>query len=209
MPPPKKTETRTEVLTEAELEAICAAHRGIQHTTRRHCLMWRFLFYQGLRPGEMYELRIRNVGLGAGEIQIGDPDWRQKSGQEDVIPLLPPGRFYARPFLSGAACVGRVPLAESGRSGVRRRLGCQPAILELQACRASGRGRRRDGYRSGAGRAHLDVHAPPQLRDALAPGGEAPHLGQPAPASQPSADHDGVMCTSPAWTCRTCNLQDM
>jgi integrase len=153
MPPPKKTETRTEVLTEAELEAICTAHRGIQHTTRRHCLMWRFLFYQGLRPGEMYELRIRNVGLGAGEIQIGDPDWRQKSGQEDVIPLLPPGRFYARPFLSGAACVGRVPLAESGRSGVRRRLGCQPAILELQACRASGRGRRRDGYRSGAGRA--------------------------------------------------------
>ena len=142
MPPPKKTETRTEVLTEAELEAICTAHRGIQHTTRRHCPMWRFLFYQGLRPGEMYELRIRNVGLGAGEIQIGDPDWRQKSGQEDVIPLLPPGRFYARPFLSGAACVGRVPLAESGRSGVRRRLGCQPAILELQACRASGRGRR-------------------------------------------------------------------
>jgi integrase/recombinase XerD len=99
-PPPKKTETRTEVLTEAELETICAAHRGIQHTTRRHCLMWRFLFYQGLRPGEMYELRIRNVGLEAGEIQIGDPDWRQKSGQEDVIPLLPPGRFYARPFIS-------------------------------------------------------------------------------------------------------------
>jgi len=39
----------------------------------------------------------------AGEIQIGDAEWRQKSGQEDVIPLLPPGQFYARQFFKGYA----------------------------------------------------------------------------------------------------------
>lgn len=115
-PPPKKEESRTEVITEAELEEICAAHRAIQYTTRRHCLMWRFQFYQGLRPGEMYELRIRNVDLGAGELQIGDEDWRQKSGQEDVIPLLPPGRFYLRPFLTGAAWAEERPREPSGRA---------------------------------------------------------------------------------------------
>lgn len=115
-PPPKKQESRTEVITEAELEEICAAHRSIQYTTRRHCLMWRFLFYQGLRPGEMYELRVRNVSLKAGELQIGDPDWRQKSGQEDVIPLLPPGRFYIRPFLTGAAWAEQRPREPSDRA---------------------------------------------------------------------------------------------
>ena len=110
--------------------------------------MWRFLFYQGLRPGEMYELRIRNVGLEAGEIQIGDPDWRQKSGQEDVIPLLPPGRFYARPFISGDVWIEPPSRKPSDR------------LFD-------------------AGR------------------GEAPDLGEPAPASQPSADHDGVR--APRW----------
>lgn len=60
MPPaPKKRESLTEVITESELEEICAAHRSIQHTKRRHCLMWRFQFYQGLR-GEVYDLRVGN-----------------------------------------------------------------------------------------------------------------------------------------------------
>ena len=77
--------------------------------------MWRFQYYQGLRPGEMYELRIRNVDLKAGEIQIGDPDWRQKSGEEDVIPLLPPGQFYIRPFLAGEAWVEPPPRKPSDR----------------------------------------------------------------------------------------------
>jgi site-specific recombinase XerD len=115
-PPPKKEESLTEVITEAELEEICAAHRAIQYTTRRHPMMWRFQFYQGLRPGEMYELRIRNVGLEAGELQIGDEDWRQKSGQEDVIPLLAPGRFYLRPFLSGAAWAEERPREAADRA---------------------------------------------------------------------------------------------
>ena len=99
--PPKKQDTLTEVITEAELEEICAAHRAIQYTTVRHSLMWRFLFYQGLRPGEAYDLRIGNVYWDEGRLQIGDHEKgvRQKSGNESLIPLLPPGRFYLRPFL--------------------------------------------------------------------------------------------------------------
>ncbi len=100
-PPPKKQKTLTEVITEAELEEICAAHRSIQYTTIRHSLMWRFLFYQGLRPGEAYDLRIGNVYWDEGRLQIGDhtKGVRQKSGDESLIPLLPPGRFFLRPFL--------------------------------------------------------------------------------------------------------------
>lgn len=118
MPPaPKKQEQLTEVINEAELEAICAAHRSIQYTTRRHCLMWRFQFYQGLRPGEMYELRIGNVYMDEGRIQIGDhrKGIRQKSGDESLIPLLAPGRFYARPFLTGDAWVEDVSRQPSDR----------------------------------------------------------------------------------------------
>ena len=63
--------------------------------------MWRFLFYQGLRPGEAYDLRIGNVYWDEGRLQIGDHEKgvRQKSGNESLIPLLPAGRFYLRPFL--------------------------------------------------------------------------------------------------------------
>lgn len=128
MPPPKKTETRTEVLTEAELEAICAAHRGIQHTTRRHCLMWRFLFYQGLRPGEMYELRIRNVGLEAEK-------W---PGRRDPPSLA---RALLRPAVHFRRRVDRAAFSKALRSGVWCGPGSAPVVLELQACRASGRGR--------------------------------------------------------------------
>lgn len=107
----------TEVLAEAELEETCAAHRTIQYTTRWHSLMWRFQFYQGLRPGEMYELRIGNVYPEEGRIQIGDHEAgiRQKSGNESVIPLLPPGRFYARPFLTSDAWVENVSRGPSDR----------------------------------------------------------------------------------------------
>jgi site-specific recombinase XerD len=137
-PPPKKQERKTETLTESELGEVCSAHRSIQYTTRRHCLMWRFQYYQGLRPGEMYELRIRNVDLTAGEIQIGDPDWRQKSGEEDVIPLLPPGQFYIRPFLAGEAWVDPPSRESSDRvfgagPGARR-----PSSSFKRAVRAAG-----------------------------------------------------------------------
>jgi integrase len=100
--------------------------------------MWRFQYYQGLRPGEMYELRIRNVDLKAGEIQIGDPDWRQKSGEEDVIPLLPPGQFYIRPFLAGEAWVDPPSRESSDRvfgAGPRAR---RPSSSFKRAVRAAG-----------------------------------------------------------------------
>lgn len=104
MPPrPKKRESLTEVITEEELLQVCRAHWAIPYSAPWHPQMWCFLYYQGLRPGEMYELRVRNVDWDAGEIQIGDAEWRQKSGQEDVIPLLPPGQFYARQFFKGYA----------------------------------------------------------------------------------------------------------
>ena len=115
MPPPKKTETRTEVLTEAELEAICAAHRSIQHTTRRHCLM-------------MYELRIRNIGLEAEK-------W---PGRRDPPSLA---RALLRPAVHFRRRVDRATFSKALRSGVWGGPGSAPAVLELQACRASGRGR--------------------------------------------------------------------
>ena len=190
-PPPKKEESLTDVITEAELEEICAAHRAIQYTTRRHCLMWRFLFYQGLRPGEMYELRVRNVNVEAGEIQIGDPDWRQTSGEESTIPLLPPGRFYIRPFLTGGAWGDKRSREASDRvfgvgPGARR-----PSSSWKRAVRKSA-SVGAHAMTETAGGARLNVHAPAQLRHALAPGGQAAHLGEPAAQALPGADHNGV-----------------
>lgn len=37
-----------------------------------------------------------------GRIQIREEDYKQKLGHESLIPLLPPGRFYLRPFMTGA-----------------------------------------------------------------------------------------------------------
>ena len=93
-----------------------------------YCLMWRFLFYQGLRPGEMYELRIRNVGLEAEK-------W---PGRRDPPSLA---RALLRPAVHFRRRVDRAAFSKALRSGVWCGPGSAPAVLELQACRASGRGR--------------------------------------------------------------------
>jgi integrase len=122
-PPPKKRDSLTEVITEEELLQVCRAHWAIPYSARWHPQMWCFLYYQGLRPGEAYDLRIANIYLNREQVQIGDhtKSIRAKSGDEALIPLLSPGRFYARPFYRGTAWA-----EERSRDGSDRLFGAGP-----------------------------------------------------------------------------------
>lgn len=105
MPPQKKVvQELPDYVTEDELELLCAKHLELQQDKRdkKHSStkrtgrdylvdVFRFAFYQGLRLGELYELRVGDVDLEAGELRVET----SKANRVDVIPLVPPARPIA------------------------------------------------------------------------------------------------------------------
>ena len=109
--PPLKRETRPPVyLSEEELYAVCEAHCDLmeekaarKHVPRKTAFqrsrmteVFRFCFYQGLRRGEVVNLRAADIDTGSWTLRIGA---EQKGKRHTTIPVPPPARGVIAPFL--------------------------------------------------------------------------------------------------------------
>jgi len=109
--PPLKRETRPpEYLSEDELHAVCEAHcevmedkAGRKHVPRKTAYqrarmteVFRFCFYQGLRRGEVVNLRVGDIDTDGWTLRIGA---EQKGKRHTTTPVTPPARPVILPFL--------------------------------------------------------------------------------------------------------------
>ena len=105
-----------EYFTEAEMEAVCAAHELIcredaakPHVPKRGrnsplallwmSAAWRFAFYQGLRRGELLAMRAGAVDLSRSRMAVGDKHFVPKGRDERIITITPPARTVVEPYL--------------------------------------------------------------------------------------------------------------
>lgn len=107
LPPIRQDVPIPEYVTEDELYAICEAHCQImaEDAQKKHAspsvawdrgwmtTAWRFTFYQGLRRGELLQMRRRHIDAQAWTLRIPE----QKSGRDTIIPIPPPARDVIRP----------------------------------------------------------------------------------------------------------------
>jgi len=108
--PIQEPEPQPAYVSEGELYAICDAHldyldeahtsSGYVHRQQMYqqawmTEAWRFLFYEGLRRGELMRLQVRDVDTSSWTLAIS----QQKGKKQSVIPIVPPARDVLRPFL--------------------------------------------------------------------------------------------------------------
>lgn len=117
--PEKRKRIRT-TLSPAQLEIICEAYQHLRkrtieqnkHTTTAgvswHPDGWRVTLYQGFRRSELLNLRVRNLMMEEGLIQVGDRDYQQKGKRESLVPLVDPARAILVDYLDSRSREERV-----------------------------------------------------------------------------------------------------
>lgn len=117
---PQQRERVKTTITPEQLETIITAYEHLsermvqanKHTTTAgvdwHPDGWRVAYYQGFRRSELLNLRVRNVLLEDGMIQVGDRDYQQKGKRETLIPLVDPAREVLEPYVKNRKPAERV-----------------------------------------------------------------------------------------------------